>query len=292
MILASYNIQYGTGRDGRVDLARVAAAVAHADVIALQEVERFAARTGMADQAAELAALMPRHHWSYGPGMDIDASIVDADGRVTMRRRQFGNMLLSRMPLRAVRNHILPKYATVAQYSLQRCALEAVVEAPSGRHLRLYSTHLSHLGDGDRAPQLEALLEIHRRAPSEGAGWCGTRDDAGWTDGRQAVPMPREALVMGDFNLTHASPLYERIVGPMSPQYGRMTNPEGFVDCWVATGHREDEGVTCLSGNHDHGQRIDFCFASASLAPLLRRAWIDPDAEGSDHQPVFVELDA
>jgi len=292
MIFASYNIQYGTGRDGRVDLARVAAAVAHADVIALQEVERFAARTGMVDQAAALAALLPTHHWSYGPGMDIDASVVDAGGRVTMRRRQFGNMLLSRTPLRAVRNHLLPKYATVAQYSLQRAALEAVVDTPRGRPLRVYSTHLSHLADGDRGPQLDALLDIHRRAPSEGAGWCGERDDPGWTDGRPAVPMPREAMLMGDFNLAHDSPLYERVVGPWSEQYGRMTNPEGFVDCWVATGHREDEGVTCLSGSLNSGQRIDFCFASAALAPALRRAWIDPDAQGSDHQPIFVELDA
>eukprot|EP01030_Chromulinospumella_sphaerica_P031480 gene31480-32107_t len=37
----SYNIQYGTGRDNVVDLARIARAVQGADVIALQEVERF-----------------------------------------------------------------------------------------------------------------------------------------------------------------------------------------------------------------------------------------------------------
>ncbi|MFM8989804.1 MAG: endonuclease/exonuclease/phosphatase family protein, partial [Alphaproteobacteria bacterium] len=163
----------------------------------------------------------------------------------------------------------------VAQYSLQRAALEAVVDTPRGRQLRVYSTHLSHLADGDRAPQLDALLDIHRRAPSEGAGWCGERDDPGWTDGRPAVPMPREAVLMGDFNLAHDSPLYERVVGPWSEQYGRMTNPEGFVDCWVATGHREDEGVTCLSGSLNSGQRIDVCFASAALAPALRRAVLD-----------------
>ncbi len=37
----SYNIQYGTGREGVVDLARIARAVQGADVIAPQEVERF-----------------------------------------------------------------------------------------------------------------------------------------------------------------------------------------------------------------------------------------------------------
>lgn len=291
MKLVSYNIQYGTGRDGRVDLARIARSVDGADLIALQEVERFAARTSMVDQAAALAELLPHYHWAYGPGMDIDASIVGDDGRITMRRRQFGNMLLSRTPLLAVRNHLLPKFGTLVQYSLQRCALEAVVATPRGRPLRAYSIHLSHLADGDRAPQVDALLDIHARAPAEGAGWCGTRDDPGWTDGKPAVPMPREAVLLGDFNLSSASPLYERIVGPMSPQYGRMTNLEGFVDTWVAAGHREDEGVTCLSGSLNSGERIDFCFASAALAGTIRRAWIDAEADGSDHQPIHVEMD-
>ena len=96
---------------------------------------------------------------------------------------------------------------------------------------------------------------------------------------------------MGDFNLTSASPLYERIVGPMSPRYGRMTNLDGLVDTWATAGHREDEGTTCLSGSVNRGERIDFCFASAALASSVRKAWIDPDADGSDHQPIFIEMD-
>ncbi len=291
MRFASYNIQYGTGRDGRIDLARIVAAVAGADVIAMQEVERGAARTGFVDQAAEIARLLPGYFWVFGPGMDLDASIVASDGTVTMRRRQFGNLLLSKTPILAARNHLLPKFATLVQYSLQRCAIEGILASPRGRLLRAYSVHLSHLADGDRAPQIDALLAIHARAPVEGAGWCGTRDDAGWTDGKSAVEMPREAVIMGDFNLTCTSPLYERIVGPMSPQYGRMTNPEGFVDTWVGAGHAEDAGITCLSGSLNRGNRIDYCFASAALAGGIKRAWIDDDAAGSDHQPIFTEVD-
>ena len=291
MRFASYNIQYGTGRDGRVDLERIVAAVEGADVIALQEVERGAARTDFVDQATEIARLLPHYHWVFGPGMDLDASTVDGDGRVRMRRRQFGNLLLSKTPILATRNHLLPKFGTHLQFSLQRCALEGIVATPRGRLLRVYSVHLSHLSDGDRAPQIDALLEIHARAPAEGAGWCGTHDDAGWTDGKPPIEMPREAVLMGDFNLTADSPLYERIVGPMSPLDGRMTNLEGFVDTWVCAGQREDAGVTCLSGSLNRGNRIDFCFASASLASSIQRAWIDEDAVGSDHQPIFAELD-
>ena len=56
--LASYNIQYGTGRDGLYDLARAIEAVKDADIIALQEVERNWKRSGMSDQPAAIAELM------------------------------------------------------------------------------------------------------------------------------------------------------------------------------------------------------------------------------------------
>ncbi len=96
MIFVSYNIQWGTGKDGRVDLARIAGEIGAADVIALQEVDRFWTRSRMTDQTAEFAALFPEHHWVYGPGLDLDGSRRGDDGRLIRRRRQFGNMLLSR----------------------------------------------------------------------------------------------------------------------------------------------------------------------------------------------------
>jgi len=86
--------------------------------------------------------------------------------------------------------------------------------------------------------------------------------------------MPRDAILMGDFNLEPSSPLYDRIVGPLSPEYGRMNAIEGFVDAWVATGHGERDGVT-YHGVHA-GQRIDYCFVSTPLLPRLRRCWIEP----------------
>ena len=57
---------------------------------------------------------LPKHHWSYGPYFDVDASKVAADGTVTNRRRQFGVMTLSRWPILSSRLHILPKFKTGA----------------------------------------------------------------------------------------------------------------------------------------------------------------------------------
>ena len=291
MRLVTYNIQFGTGRDGRVDLGRIADVVRDADVIALQEVERYWSRSGMTDQPAELAALLPDHHWVYGPGLDLDTSFVDRAGRPVHRRRQLGNMLLARTPIISTRCFPLPKLATVAQYSLQRVALEGVIAVPNPTGaLRVYSIHLTHLADATRGPQVDAILDIHRRAPTEGGAWTGPRTGSAWTDG-PAPPMPRDAVLMGDFNLVPSSPLYDRIVGPLSPEYGRMNAIEGFVDAWVATGHGEREGVTFPGDDTEPPQRIDYCFVSTPLLPRLRAAWIDGDAAGSDHQPVWTELD-
>ena len=288
MRLVSYNIQYSLGKDGRYDIGRIADAVRGADVIALQEVERFYKRSGDINQPAELSRRLPEYHWVYGPGLDLDASTANDEGHPVHRRRQFGNMLLSRTPILSTRSIMLPKFGTVVQFSLQRTAVEGVIATRNG-HLRVYSIHLDHLADESRAAQVDAILDIHARAPREGGAWTGEHR-VEWSEGA-APPMPREAVLMGDFNFAPTSPLYPRIVGPKSPIYGRMNNLDGFIDAWVAAGHDEAEGATCDNPSHEFGHRIDYCFVSATLAPRIKQAWIDEKASGSDHQPIWTELD-
>ncbi|MDX1433900.1 MAG: endonuclease/exonuclease/phosphatase family protein [Gammaproteobacteria bacterium] len=287
MKLVTYNIQYGRGRDGRFDLERIAAAVAGADVIALQEVERFWQRSGMEDQPARLAALLGDYHWVYGAGLDVDASYRANGGRLVNRRRQFGNMLLSRSPIHSSRTHLLPKYASLGPMSLQRCAVEGVLETPVG-WLRVYSVHLTHLSAETRMPQLERLLDIHRLAPFEGGALSAGDVDEEWI--RDGVPpaLPPDALLMGDFNFEPDSEEYQRVVGPLSPYGGRVVNPLGLVDAWVHAGHGELDGVT--ADIRGRGVRLDYCFASASLRERIRDVRIDTAAGGSDHQPVWVEI--
>ncbi len=272
MIFVGYNIQWGTGKDGRVDLARIAGEIGAADVIALQEVDRFWTRSHMTDQAAEFAALFPEHHWVYGPGMDLSA------GQSRGRRRQFGNMVLARAPILAARNHMLPKMALAEELSLQRAALEAVIEAPSGP-LRVYSVHLNHSSSRERLVQIARLLDIIGAAGAEGGAWTGARYDPLWElDGPQP-PLPARAVALGDFNLI-----------PGSGEYAALSGGSGqLVDAWTALGHGVAEGPTCdgFRGN----VRLDYAFVTPDLAGALRAISVDHEAQGSDHQPIRVEIE-
>ena len=82
MRFLTYNIQYGLGRDGRFDLARIADEVRHADVVALQEVERFWRRSGEVDQPAELARHLGGWFWVYGANLDgsLNSNAIQTDG--------------------------------------------------------------------------------------------------------------------------------------------------------------------------------------------------------------------
>lgn len=285
MKLVSYNIQYGLGSDGRYDLARIAAEVAEADIIALQEVDRHWKRSGMVDSPEVLAAHLRHHHYVFGANLDIDATFKE-DGRLHHRRKQFGTMILSRWPILSSRNFPLPKWGDRRNHSIQQGILEAVIATPLGP-TRVYSVHLSHLCPATRLPQIERIKDILKTAPEEGGAWCGGHPDpsSGWLE-EDEPPMPEAHILMGDMNFPPLSGEYDTLIGPRSQSYGRLTSRRGLVDAWVEAGHAEEDGST-----HPEAQtRIDHCFVSADLADKVRKVWVDDQAKGSDHWPVWVEM--
>lgn len=284
MRVVSYNIQFGTGKDGRVDLARIAAEIGNADIIALQEVERHASASGGTDQPAELAALFADHFWVYGAGVDLHGATEDDRGR----RRQFGNMVLSRWPILSKRDLLLPKVAYVDQLALQRSALEGVIETPLGA-LRVYSVHLGHVGAPERRDQIEALLAHVQTAPDDGGVVSGRRLSRHWTADGAPPPMPAPALVLGDFNLGPEDAEYALLAGPVDGKYGRLTTSRLLVDAWAAAGHDPAGGHTCVA--HDgRPVRIDYCFMTPGLRDRLASVRVGAEAQGSDHQPLHVEF--
>ena len=293
MKFVTYNIQYGKGRDGEINLARIVDEVAGADVIALQEVERFWPRSGNTDQVQVIAEGLGDYFWVYGPGVDLH---IEGATPAQNTRRQFGNMLLCRRPILSSRHHLLPKYGSTGPLSIQRSAVEATVQC-GGRLLRLYALHLTHLSAATRLPQVEALLDIHSRATFEGApisgDLSGGPSGSDWAEGAPAIDngqaVPEEAVLLGDFNFQPDSPEYERVVGPTSDYGGRIANPRGFVDAWCAAGHDLKAGFT--SDVHDAPARLDYCFVSNALKHRIAGCRVDDGATGSDHFPLWTDIE-
>ncbi len=297
MLIATYNIQWGCGRDGRIDLDRIAETVRRADIVALQEVERhWRPRQAHPDQAARVAELLPQHRWVYGATDNLEGSTLAPDGSVRNIRRQFGNMILSRLPIASTRTLPLPALPVSGQINDQSSLLEAVIDNGE-RSFRVYNVHLNHLSRRQRLMQLDVILPFIA-ASGMGGGMISAPNLAGglpaddWVvmpDGR-LPPMPQSVLFTGDFNSRPGSPEYERITGPRDPVFGRITEADRYADALSLAGLGEDEGVTFPASRGKPAARIDHCFVSMDLITKVKRAWIDEAAEGSDHQPVWMEL--
>lgn len=286
MKLVAYNIQFGTGKDGRVDLDRIADEIANADVIAMQEVDRYWKRSEMADQVSAIAEKLPEFHWVYGPGVDLNASTRNDDGTLNNRRRQFGNLLLSRHPILASKNRLLPKLRFRAQLSLQRTMLDGVIEFPGGL-VRVASIHLAHAAEPERLAQVAALRNYQRDAGRDGGVLSGQSDS--WPEGDASPPWPHASILLGDFNMTPDETAYTALVGPTDSKYGLITEHDSYLDAWIHSGGAQNGGHTKFetTGN----RRIDYAFISPGLGDAVRSVWVDKAAQGSDHQPLWLEID-
>lgn len=288
MKLVTYNIQFGRGKDEVNDLERIAREVTGADIICLQEVDRFWPRSHEIDQVDWFCNRFPEFHAEYGAGVSIGADQTDNDGNVMHRKREFGNLTLSRFPIVYSRHHLLPKYSsTGSPISIQRSVLESIVDI--GEHiLRIMNTHLTHLSSATREPQIQRLLEIHRRALLEGEPVSGDMNGSYWELPEPLPTPPQQTIMAGDFNFEPDSDNYTTIVGPNCDYGGRISNPTLFMDARVAAGYPENEGYT--SDVNQRPARLDHLFISPSLATRVADCYIDNTALGSDHDPMWLEL--
>ena len=284
MKLVTYNTQYGVGRDGKFDLERIAKEVEGADIISLQEVTRNFARNGGADMIEGLAALLPGYFHAFGPAMDLDFGATDSEGRPLNKRFQFGNMVLSRFPIVASRNLLLPRTLRFSRGNLQRSALEALVIAPSGP-IRIYSVHLDHVSVTERSLQISHLKERAFAYAGEGGAISGSAEYA-----FPEPPRPEGFVLMGDFNMDRFSPEYALMVGEQDDA-SRAAGADP-IDVYVLGEGLPDGAVSWVDDAKPETNRlIDFAFVEKSLAGRVGKVRIDREAKGSDHLPVWFELD-
>lgn len=281
MRLLTWNIQWGRGMDGRVDLARIHAAIAahgEFDVICLQEVAvNFAELPGSQgeDGVSELYRLFPGHLPVYGPAVDLPAG---GGGR-----KLFGNLILSRLPVGQVFRHLLPWPADASAPSMQRVLLEAVVDTGLGP-LRVLTTHLEYYSPAQRLAQVEAIRAMHVAACAHARIARPAEAEPGPFS---ASPRPASAILCGDMN-----------AGPDAPERHRLLarfegGEPAFRDAWETVqpnlAHAPTAGIHPVDWL-DRPSCYDFVYVTEDLVGRLRACELDARTAASDHQPLWIEL--
>jgi endonuclease/exonuclease/phosphatase family metal-dependent hydrolase len=261
----SYNIKHGqtnatcvqpaaaTGHppspDCGLDLqASIAVIRAHKpDVVGLQEVDRFWARSGYVDQPEVLSAALGMPHRCYAANLQHPAD-AHAD-----RPHQYGTLVLSRHPILACGNTLLPRSAETSE---QRGLALAVVDA-GGVPVRVYNTHL-HTTEADRLLQVVPIALALDVAVGP-------------------------AVVVGDFNARPTArelePIRARVTDAWHKARGERTagNPDGLT--------------SPAEPDREPANRIDYAWVTASID--VRTAAVPIDAStrlASDHYPLVVDL--
>lgn len=286
MKFVTYNIQYGTGLDGRYDAGRIADAVRGADVIALQEVTRNNPRNGGRDMVAELSEALPDYFTVYGSNLEANFGSHIDNGRAITKTFQLGNMVLSKTPIHLSRNLLLPRSRSFEAMNFQRGALEALIETPLG-FIRFYSIHLDHRSPTERARQTSFLRQRLLHYALEGGALSGVAEI-----GLPELPHPEAFVAMGDFNMLAGSPEHIELAGSADHEFGMPLTADLAVDAAMRLG--AGDLITWVDPERpddiSRHKRIDYVFTSASLAGSLKRLWVDRQAIGSDHLPVWVEM--
>ena len=278
MKLVTWNIQWGLGCDGKVDLGRIvetAKALSDADVFCFQEISHgFAPHDGGEDQPAILASLFPGYTPVFRPAVERR----DEQGRPQV----FGNMILSRLPVLEITSHMLPWPATECR-SMQRQALEVLVATGFGP-VRVTTCHLEYHSVEHRQAQVEHIRKVHEDHEK--------RDKLTYRDTSEGpyrtLSAPVGSIVCGDFNL-----------GPEDPLHAQMRKPfpsgvTSFVDAWMVrhgdAPHAPTTGVADFKQWPQGPHCRDYIFVSEDLAGRIAEVRVDVETTASDHQPVAITL--
>ncbi len=271
--------------DGRVDPARIVAETrrfADFDVLCLQEVaDNFPAPlldgNDDGDQFAALSALLPGY--ACIPGVAVDHPGDDG------RRRRFGNVIFSRLPVRQAFRQALPWPADPQVPTMPRVAVEAVIAAPGGE-LRVITTHLEYYSLKQRSAQVEALRALY----AEGRGHSRSAlPPAGASGPFDVYPRPAATLICGDFNLPAGDAQHARMQAPFDD------GTPALVDAWSVTHPGVAQPPTfCVFKSYPEGRApyaCDFAFVDPAAQARLVDMQVDGATRASDHQPLIVTLD-
>lgn len=173
--IVTYNVHRCVGVDGRLSPKRIADVLAESDpdIVALQELDVGRARTGLVDQAHEIAR-----------ELEMDLHFHPA---FRVMEEAYGDAILTSYPLRVVKAGPLPGLPRFPRLE-PRGALWVAIDV-DGVELQVVNTHLGLLAR-ERMAQIEMLT---------GPQWLGNE--------RARDPL----ILLGDFNMLRRSRAYRRL---------------------------------------------------------------------------------
>ena len=266
-----------------VDLQRiknVALAMADFDILCLQEVaNNFPGLPGShaTDQAKELVALFPGYQAIFGAAVEIFV-----DGKV----HQFGNMIISKLPVLQVSRHLLPWPADPENKSMRRLALEIVVAAGK-EPIRIITTHLESFSKKQRLAQARRLRELYAEAYDKAAR--EKRIDDSLTPFRTA-PRALSTIITGDFNARPNDPAHEVLSAPFAD------GTPSLADAWKikhgAVPRDPTFGIYCCDRTRhpDAPLCFDYIYVTEDIGKRIVNIEVNKDTDASDHQPVLLTL--
>jgi endonuclease/exonuclease/phosphatase family metal-dependent hydrolase len=293
----SFNIRYGTARDGdnawelrRGAVIEVIEAF-DADVLGVQEALHF--------QLEELAAAMPRYQ-RIGVGRtdgveagEYAAILIDRSRLEVLAQGTFWFSDTPEVPGSTSWGNDIPRICTWARLR----------DRASGRALWVYNVHWDHISQPSRERSAALLMQtIARRAAGGEVGAAGgeVRTAIAWRaaggEGPAAAAQREPALVTGDFNAGETNPAFRRLLAGREAANDALQAPEPALFDTFRSLHPEARDVGTFNGFEGvtTGEKIDAILVSEGweiiAAEIVRAA---PQGRyPSDHFPVTATLRA
>lgn len=222
------------------------------DVVAIQEVDRFWARSGEVDQPAQLAVMLGMNP-CYAPNLDHQADSHSSQAH------QYGVLILSKAPIVSCENTLFP---FVEDWE-QRGLLEARIEVEGIGEIAILA---SHFQAGRSSDPEEAV-----RQRTEQADLTAERV--------RSLGVP--AVLMGDLNAESGDPELENL----------LASETGLQDGWAVGGDGSDGFTSPASTDEPADHRIDFILVSEGIDVDRCEVIVNEEtAFAADHYPVVADL--
>lgn len=189
--IMTYNVHGCVGRDGRLDVDRIAVVIGQArpDIVALQELDVGRARSGGVDQAHAIASRL---------GMSFRFNSA-----LNVEEEQYGDAILTALPERLVKSGPLPSLSKIPRNETRGALWVSI--AVEGRELQVVNTHFG-------------LVPLEQRRQAQhlfGADWL-------------ARPQDHDPLVLlGDLNATSRYAAYRTLASRLRDVQRRPDGSRG-----------------------------------------------------------------